>query len=128
MSKLTIVGNAAVLTSALKVAVIKTLSKFKPEALKLKDDKGAVQFIIGLGNKPAVSQYGVAFNGEAVDGSATVTMSIPDGVAPENKADWAKDTFGYAILSLNTLETQATTEMAITAGEFEAMNGSITVM
>ena len=129
MAKLTVIGTVAVITSATPKAHIETLLKFKPDSTKLFDDENKkTRFVLALGNKASASQYGVTLDGVSATGEATATFPMPEGLAPEKRADWAKDTFGYALLSLNELEAKMAASIEATKAEFELMNGSITVL
>lgn len=127
MAKLTLVGTAAVITSGIPKKHIETLLKFKPESTKLKDEDKKVRFAVGFG-APSCSNFGLTFNGESATGEATATFNVPADLAPEKRTDWAKDNFGYALLSMNELEAQMRQSMELCNTEFEAMNGSITIL
>lgn len=127
MAKLNILGNAVVITSGIPKKDIETLAKFKPAATKLLDDDKKVKFVVALGNTAQASSYGIVFNGESVTGEATATFEMPD-MKPEARAAWAKDTYGYALLSLNETEAQMALAKEACVAEFAAMDGSITVM
>ena len=127
MAKLNILGNAVVITSGIPKKDIETLAKFKPAATKLLDDDKKVKFVVVLGANAQASSYGVVFNGESVTGEATATFEMPD-MKPEARAAWAKDTYGYALLSLNETEAQMALAKEACVAEFAAMDSSITVM
>jgi hypothetical protein len=129
MAKIQILGEAAVLTSAVKKADLELLKKFKPAALQLKDEEGKeVIFAATVGKTASITKYGVNFAGEDVEGYAQVTGIIPSDVAPADKATYVKDNFGYALLNLNKLENQILGVLVDTRNEFAAMDDSIQVM
>jgi len=131
MAQLKVLGTAAVITSSVKLAQLKQLEKFKPNALKLveetKPGAATTKFIVKTGDMSSVNQYGIVFSNESVNGFATATIGIPSYIKPEDKADYATDTFGYAMLNLNELEAQIVEATDELAADFNAMSNSITV-
>lgn len=106
MAKLTIAGDALIITSSRKLEEIKTLEKYNPEALVLKDENGEVYFKVGTG-VGNINKYGVSF-GDASrtgDGTATLTM-ILEGV--DDAVKFASDNFGMALINLNKIEAKFT--------------------
>jgi hypothetical protein len=126
MAKIKICGDAAVLTSAVTVKDIKTLSKFKPNALKLIDPETKDElYAIGMGSTASLSKFGATFTGEDARGCATATIALPIGIENEKKKEYTKDSFGYALLSLQKVEAQIVEVMATTRAEFENMDDAI---
>jgi hypothetical protein len=119
MSKVTIAGDAVVITSSMEAAVLKALTKFKPSAVKLVDEKSKEElFSIGFGTSASETKHGVVFTGVDAEGNATVTLSTPTGMNAEDKLTFVRDTFGAAILNLNKLETKL-------AGEIQEFNAAM---
>lgn len=127
MAKLTLVGTVAVITTGIPKKHIETLLKFKPDKTKLLDEDKKPRFAVGFG-APSCSAFGITFNGESATGEATATFPMPNHIAPDERVGWAKDQFGYALLSLNELEAQMADAMAQCTTEFERMDGSITIL
>ncbi len=132
MAKTRILGTSVTITSAIKVADLKTLAKFKPEALKLTETVGSVKeekFSVTLGTgpsiTPSVTKYGIVFNSENADGYAEVTIQIPASIAADKRKEYVAETYGYALLSLNELESQIAKVLAETEADFIAINDSI---
>jgi hypothetical protein len=126
MAKIKIVGDAVVLTSSIKFADIKTMSKFKPQPLKLKDlETKEIVFVVETAEKASISKFGVAFNAVNADGFAEMTLLIPQ---TEDKKAFVKDTYGYVLLSLNILEDQIAAFVTVTADEFLTMDESIVTL
>ena len=104
-----IVGGAAVLTSSMKLADLKTIAKYQPEALNLmggKDNEETV-FMAGIAPKGYggfCGAMGIMFapNTTDAEGHATVTVNIPEGT--EKPAEWFVENFGGAVMKLNKLE------------------------
>ena len=97
-----IVGGAAVLTSSMKLADLKTIAKYQPEALNLmggKDNEETV-FMAGIAPKGYGGFCGAM--GIMFAPNTTVTVNIPEGT--EKPAEWFVENFGGAVMKLNKLE------------------------
>lgn len=128
MAKTKILGTAVTITSAIKVAIFKTLAKFKPAALKLTETVDGVKeekFSVALGTSPSVTKYGIVFDSTNTDGYAEVTLQIPASVTADKRKEYVADTYGYALLNLNQLESQIAEEYAETEADFVAINENI---
>lgn len=128
MAKTKILGTAVTITSAIKVAVFKTLAKFKPAALKLTETVDGVKeekFSVAIGTSPSVTKYGIVFDSENTDGYAEVTLQIPASITADKRKEYVADTYGYALLNLNQLEGQIAEEYAETEADFVAINENI---
>lgn len=109
-AKLTATGNAAVLTSAIKLEDLKLIEKYKPEALTLTvrdDDNHKVPVFRAATTKNAygsVNKNGVCFAQQAdANGFAIVTMAMDFKNVADPK-DELEDAFGSALARLNELE------------------------
>lgn len=101
-----IVGNALVLTSKLKLNEIKTIEKYIPKALTIKEYSGDEEieiFKLATGKVADISNYGIVFNSANKDGFAQITTLIPTEV--ENKLEYAKDKLFPIIHKLRFVET-----------------------
>ena len=104
-----IVGAAAVLTSSMKLADLKTIKTYEPKALQLlggEDGKETV-FMIDIADEGYggyCGNMGIMFAPKTTDanGYATVTVMIPDGT--EKPAEWFVNNYGAAVMKLNELE------------------------
>lgn len=136
MANIKILGNAAVLTSTLKVEDINKLARFKPEALKIinketKDEIFAISFghKLSIGYKPSITSHGVSFTDKTEDGYAQTTITLPSGFEnDEDKIEYVKSQYGYILLNLNELEDQAQKALNVTAAEFANMEKAITLV
>lgn len=110
MSKITLNGDAVVITSALKVSDIATAAKYNPQALSLRekneDGKFEEVFRISVGENGGVSRYGITFSGTSRDGKgfATVTLPFTGSDDPKAAKDEIADAYGVAIAQLNKIE------------------------
>lgn len=136
MANIKILGNAAVLTSTLKVEDINKLARFKPEALKIinketKDEIFAISFgpKPSIGYKPSITSHGVSFTDKTEDGYAQTTITLPTGFKDDkDKMEYVKNQYGYILLNLNKLEDQAQEALNVTATEFANMEKAITLV
>ena len=63
MAKVTIAGNSYVITSAVSMANLETVKKYRPSALALTDaETKETTFKVGIGSN-SVSDYGISFGG-----------------------------------------------------------------
>lgn len=130
MAKITIAGDAVVVTSSMKLEDISTIEKYRPKELVLKGGEDgkepifAVGTTLGSGNINAV---GASFGRESHDAEklATITMCA-DGATGDIK-EWVADRIGVAIINLNRLEEKLPGVLAEIAAEKAAVLSNITV-
>lgn len=133
MAKITIVGDAMVVTSAKTLEAIKTLEKYNPKALGLyevDEDSGCKTEIFRVASakgEGSINQYGASFGSVTHDEEklATITMDIPAGTA--NVKDYAADKLGAAIMLLNRVEAQFDAALEAVENEKAAIMENITV-
>ena len=104
MAKVTIAGNSFVITSAVSMADLETIKKYRPSALAITDhETKETLFKVGLGSS-SISDYGISFGGVSNDDEklATATLSIPHDV--EDAKEFVLDKAGLAIANLNKVE------------------------
>lgn len=106
MSKIIITGSAIVLKSGLTLANLKKLSKYKPDAMEMRDEKDRLVFKVAIAGEGegSISEKAVYFAPQTHDaeGLATVTMSIPASVS--DAKEYAADLLGRVYLNLADLE------------------------
>jgi len=125
-----VAGGAIVFISGMKLADLKDLVKYDPDALVMKNEDGDEIFAIGLARDGhgSVGSYGISYaqTGETADGFATVTLC-----APEKNADaireYIADTYGAAMAKINQLEAGAADKLATARANHQAVVDSITV-
>lgn len=129
---ITIAGGAVVVESAAKLADVKKLAKYRPNALKLTEGHGAEKrdvFAVSAAasGSGSINQYGVSFGTQTTEaGNATVTLVLPDTVTDPKK--WAMDVIGAAILKLQKVEDQFAAANDEIDTEIAAIEGTMTVM
>lgn len=104
MAKVTIVGQAIVLTSTLKLEDIKKVKKYRPDALILKGGEDGKEpiFAIGVGSSD-VNKYGVSFEKESRDGGFA-TMTATTNFDGDNIGEFVADELGEVLINLGKLE------------------------
>lgn len=133
MAKITVVGDAIVITSAKSLEDIQKLEKYRPKALKLfeADENGKKEEafrVCTVKEGGSISRHGAAFGSATRDeqGLATITMTIPQGV--EDAQEYALEKIGTAIISLNKVEAQFDAALADIESDVAAVKAAITVL
>jgi hypothetical protein len=133
MAKITIAGDAIVVTSSLKLEDIKTVGKYRPAALKLMGGKDKDEPIFAIGTTTGVGNIngiGVSFGGETHDDDklATVTLYLDGDGTQQDIKDMISDKLGGAITLLNKLEAEIPAVLEEIAEEKATVLSSITVV
>ena len=110
MAKVTIAGDAVVVTSSMKMADLETIAKYRPNELILKggEDGKEPVFAIGVTSGTGnISEIGASFGRASHDENkfATITMCTGGDVVGDIK-EWVADLIGGAIIKLNKLEAK----------------------
>ena len=127
-----IAGGAVVVESAAKLADVKKLAKYRPNALKLTEGQGHEKHDVfavtaAASGSGSINQYGVSFGTQTTEaGNATVTLVLPDNVTDPKK--WAMDVIGAAILKLQKVEDQFAAASNEIDAEIAAIEDTMTVM
>lgn len=129
MAKIKIFGDAMVVISSISSQTLIQLAKYKKNALQLldKETKNPV-FAMVVGATPGFNSNGITFASTTSDGFAEATLPIAPGMSSEQKANFVKDKFGYALLMLNTLETFIAGERDTMSAEFATIEAAIEVI
>ena len=104
MANITIKRNVAFVESSMTLEQVKKLAKYRPESLKLKDEKGNPTFIVGTTiGCGSIKPFGVSFGVQTDETKpAGVTFDIPVGVA--DPKEYVMEVVGTAILNLEKVE------------------------
>ncbi|MCL2284840.1 MAG: hypothetical protein FWC32_00580, partial [Firmicutes bacterium] len=104
MAKVTIAGNSYVITSAVSMADLETVKKYRPSALAITDPETKETLFKVGGGSNSISDFGICFGGVSNDEAklATATLSIPHDV--EDAKEFVLDKAGLAIANLNKVE------------------------
>lgn len=133
MAKLSILGNAVVVTSAIKLEDIRTIEKYNRDALILKEDvegKKVPVFGVATGSTSEINQNGATFADATRDDDkfAQITLcTCAAGITGDVK-EWAADKFGKAITRLNRLEATIPAVLDGIAADKAAVMANITVV
>lgn len=101
MAKISVAGNAVVVTSTLKLEDIKKVAKYRPSALILmggEDGKEPIYAIEAVNGEGTINRNGASFGAETrTNKLATLTMIAPrvDGDISEYIADYFGDSLDY---------------------------------
>ena len=130
MAKIVIAGQAVVITSALKLADLRKVAKYRPEALTLEGGEDGKEPIFRIGatnGSGKINTYGAEFADETHDDEklATITMII-DGFAGDVRESVA-EAIGTSILNLNKIEETIPAVIAEIDAEKAAILNNITV-
>ncbi|MCL2187769.1 MAG: hypothetical protein FWC16_01910 [Defluviitaleaceae bacterium] len=104
MAKVTIAGSSYVITSAVSMADLETVKKYRSSALAITDPETQdTLFKVGIGTS-SVNDHGISFGGVSNDDAklATATLSIPSDV--EDAKEFVLDKAGLALANLNKIE------------------------
>lgn len=130
MAKVTVVGEAIVFTSSLKLDDIKAVEKYRPEELTLwgGDNNEEPVFVVASTRNPggSLNQYGAEFGAVARDGSGAATITIT-GVGAEDVKGYIADEYGPALIKLAKLEERLPIVLAEIERERAAIIAGITV-
>lgn len=117
------------LTSSLKKSDIELLKKYRPSALKKRDDDGNDVFAISyVEGRPCLAANGVTFGSADVDeGCAMIVGTIPETLPEGTTArDYVADVTGSVISFIKEFETSIPEAVNAIKAEREALIGSIT--
>lgn len=133
MAKLSIMGNAVVVTSAVKLEDIRTIEKYDKSALVLNeevDGKKTPVFGIATGTKGEINQFGATFADATRDDKKFAQITLCECAAniPTDVKEWAADKFGTAITRLNQLEQAIPGVLERIAANKEAVMANISVV
>lgn len=129
MAKTKIFGDAIVITSTLKLDELKSVAKYHKEKLSLYGGEDGKELLFGVRVAPSgmgtLSEVGACFApaSRIEGGYATITMTVPAGVADAKK--WMVDEFGGALMKLAELEEKLPAVVASIVAAEKAVADSI---
>lgn len=106
MAKVTIAGNAVVITSSMKYEDLETIQKYRPDALTLYggEDGKEPEFTVAVGRCPEIGKYGIVFNGTTRNDDKLACLTICECNNIEDMKEHVADSYGAALTKLNELE------------------------
>lgn len=129
MAKITITGDALVITSGMKLDTLRQIKKYRPEALTALDKEKVPVFCIDVGKVGSANKNGIVFTSAThdEDGFATFTEVIPSGLSAGEARTYAADKYGNILLKLNALEGTLNAVLDSITEEIQTVNESIEV-
>lgn len=128
MAKITIAGQAVVVTSALKLEDIKKVKKYRPDALILKGGEDGKEPIFALGvGADSINKFGVSFCQETRDDNKYAVLTMTTTYDGDNIEDFVADELGAAIINLNKLEEKLPGVIAEIDAEKATIKSNISV-
>lgn len=108
MAKISVAGNAVVVTSSLKLEDIKKVEKYRPAALTLmggEDGKEPLYAIASTNGEGSINKNGASFGAETRERKlATLTMIAPRAAVEGDIKEYIADYFGESLDYLKELE------------------------
>lgn len=129
-ARVTVAGDAVVVTSSMKLEDIKTIAKYRPKALTLmggEDGKEPV-FAVGITNGTGnINSVGASFGRETNDEEKLASITLMLGGYTGDVSEYVADALGAALISLNKLEAQLPAVLEEIAAEKADVLSNITV-
>lgn len=128
MAKIVIAGQAVVVTSEMALEDLKTIKKYRPDALILKggEDGKEPVFAIGIG-EGRINTFGVSFCEATRDDAKKATLTMVTTYDGEDIEEYVSDSIGVALMSLNKLEATLPAVLEEIAAEKAIIKSNIAV-
>lgn len=130
MAKIIVAGDAVVITSAMKLEDLRTIAKYRPEALVLKEKEDMEPiFAIGVAEGHGhINKYGAVFGAETRDEDKLATITVVANVPRDaDIKEFITDELGFALINLNKLEETLPDVLTKIKEEKKSIMDSITV-
>lgn len=129
MAKISIAGQAVVVTSAMALEDIKTIKKYRPKALILKGGEDGKEPIFALSiGEGKINPVGASFNQATRDEAKLATLTMTTNFDGEDIVAFVTDTLGGALMNLNKLEETLPAVLAEINAEKATIQQNITVV
>ena len=133
MAKITIAGDAIIVTSGKSLKALKTLEEYRPKALRLieTDENGKKEEIFRVEPAAAagsITQTGATFASETHDEAKLAPITSPVPAGTENVIDYAAKLVGKAVVRLNKVEAGIDDALAEVEAENAEVMANITVI
>ena len=128
MANITIAGRTATIVSAYTLEELEKVERYRPDALRLKDEDGETTFAIGTSCNGSVGTYGISFAEETFGNAKACVTVAPACTCYEKPEDFVVDQIGTAIISLNKVEAQIPDALDEIDAELAAIKEAITVL
>lgn len=128
MAKITVVGQAVVVTSGLKLEDIKTIEKYRPDALILKGGENNKEELFRIGTGAgSINQYGASFNEATRDDNKFAVITLTTDYSGDDIKGYVADQLGSAITNLKALEEKLPEVVESIKAERKAIMDGITL-
>lgn len=108
MASIKVVGDAVVITSALKLEDIKLVQAVRPKALEVSQDedgKKKMLFRLGAGDgKGSITEFGIVFGRVTNDGQGFAQYTQEICAGDKDVKEYVAGIFGVPVMYLNELE------------------------
>lgn len=131
MAKVTIAGNAVVITSSMKLADLATIKKYRPKALRLMGGENNKEelFVVDVGSNGngGLNGVGAVFCSATHDDAkkACITIDLPN--VQGDVKEYVADQYGEALIHLNALEAKLPEVLSAIAEQKTGIMANITV-
>lgn len=133
MAKVTVTGNAVVITSSIKFEDMKIIKKYRPDALVLykgegKEKEAIFKIGIGAGGNGDLNKYGATFCGATHDDAKLGVITLVHEFDGEDIKEEVSDFLGTSILNLNKLEAALPAAVEEIVAEKAAIMENVTLV
>ena len=128
MAKITIAGQAVVITSELKLEDIKKVKKYRPDALILRGGEDGKEpiFALGIGDS-SINKFGVSFCQETRDDEKHAVLTMTTTYDGDDIKEFVADELGSSIINLEKLESKLPEIIEEINAERDSVKASISV-
>lgn len=103
MANIKVIGDAMIVTSAIKMEDIKLLQRLDPDSLVARDKDDEPVYAVFTGNSGFMENTGIRFTGTDRNGFATTTILLPSATQNQRE-EFIKENYAMAITALQAME------------------------
>ena len=103
MANIKVIGDAMIVTSAIKMEDIKLLQRLDPDSLVARDKDDEPVYAVFTGDSGFMENTGIRFTGADSNGFATVTILLPPA-SQAQREEFIKENYAMAITALQAME------------------------
>lgn len=130
MAKVTVVGNAIVITSSAKFEDIKRVEKYRPETLMLfsEDGKEPIFRVATTEKNGGISKYGAEFSDESRDSEKRAVITLGFEANSDDLKKSIVDAIGNSLIKLGKVESNIAAVLGEITNEEQKLFDSITIL